>query len=48
MDDFLKRIWCIPLKNENSKTVTHAVSNILSTSKRSPLKKRKRERGRIL
>ena len=29
---------CIPLKNKNSKTITDEFSNILTTSKRKPLK----------
>ena len=35
IDNFSKYLWCIPLKNENSKTVTDEFSNMLSTSKRS-------------
>ena len=31
-------MWAIPLKNKYSKTVTDAFSNILTTSKRSPIK----------
>ena len=38
IDIFSKYLWAIPLKNQNSKTVTDAFSNILSTSRRSPLK----------
>ena len=30
--------WCIPLKNKLSETTTKDFSNILTTSKRSPLK----------
>ena len=37
-DNFLKYLWVIPLENENSKTITDEFSNILSTSKRKPLK----------
>ena len=31
-------MWTIPLKNKNSKTITEEFSNILSKSKRSPIK----------
>ena len=31
-------MWAIPLKNKYSQTITHEFSNILSTSKRRPLK----------
>ena len=37
IDNFNKSLWLIPPKNKYSKTVTDAFSNILSTSKRSPL-----------
>ena len=37
-DNFSKYLWCISPKNKNSKTVTVVFSNILSTSKRSPIK----------
>ena len=35
---FSKYLWTIPLKNKHSKTITVEVSNILTTSKRRPLK----------
>ena len=38
IDIFSKYVWAIPLKMKNSKTVTDAFSNILSTSKQSSLK----------
>ena len=38
IDNFPKYAWCIPLKNKNSKTVTDVFSNILTASKRSPIK----------
>ena len=38
IDNFSKYIWVIPHKNKYSKTKTHEFSNILSSSKRSPLK----------
>ena len=38
IDNFSKNIWCIPLKNNYSQTITNEFSNILSSSKRSPLK----------
>ena len=38
IDNFSKYLWCILLKNKNSKTVTDVFSNILTTSKRSPIK----------
>ena len=31
-------MWAIPLKNKHSQTITNEVSNILTTSKRSPVK----------
>ena len=37
-DNFSKYLWAIPLKNENSQTITNEFSNILTTSKRKPLK----------
>ena len=37
-DNFSKSLWAIPLKNKYSKTITNELSNILLTSKRSPLK----------
>ena len=38
IDNFSKYLWAIPLKNKNSQTITNESSNILSTSKRKPLK----------
>ena len=38
IDDFSKYLWAIPLKNKYSQTITNEFSNILSTSKRKPLK----------
>ena len=38
IDNFSKHLWCVPLKNKNSKTITEEFSNILSKSKRSPIK----------
>ena len=38
IDNFLKFLWAIPLKNKYSQTITNEFSNILTTSKRSPLK----------
>ena len=38
IDNFSKYLWAFPLKNKYSKTITDAFSNILSTSRRSPLK----------
>ena len=38
IDNFSKYLWAIPLKNKYSQTVTNEFSNILSTSKRKPLK----------
>ena len=38
IDNFSKYLWAIPLKNKYSQTITNEVSNILSTSKRKPLK----------
>ena len=38
IDNFCKYLWAIPVKNENRLTITDEFSNILSTSKRSPLK----------
>ena len=38
IDNFSKYLWGIPLKNKNSQTITEEFSNILSKSKRSPLK----------
>ena len=38
IDNFSKYLWAIPLKNKYSQTITNEFSNILTTSKRSPLK----------
>ena len=38
IDNFSKYLWAIPLKNKYSHTITNEFSNILSTSKRKPLK----------
>ena len=38
IDNFSNYIWAIPLKNKNSQTITNEFSNILTTSKRKPLK----------
>ena len=38
IDNFSKYLWAIPLKNKYSKTIKEEFSNILSSSKRSPLK----------
>ena len=38
IDKFSKYLWAIPLKNKNSQTITNEFSNILFTSKRSPVK----------
>ena len=38
IDNFSKYLWCIPLKNKYSQTITDEFSNILTKSKRSPLK----------
>ena len=38
VDNFSKYLWGIPLKNKYSQTITNEFSNILSTSKRKPLK----------
>ena len=38
IDNFLKYLWTITLKNKKSKTITDELSNILTTSERSPLK----------
>ena len=38
VDNFLKYLWGIPLKNEHAQTITNEFSNILTTSKRKPLK----------
>ena len=38
VDNFSKYLWGIPLKNKYSQTITNEFSNILTTSKRKPLK----------
>ena len=38
IDNFSKYLWGMPLKNKYSKTITNEFSNILTTSKRKPLK----------
>ena len=38
IDNFSKYLWAIPLKNKYSKTITDEFSNILTKSKRKPLK----------
>ena len=38
IDDFSKYLFTIPLKNKNAQTITNEFSNILSLSKRSPIK----------
>ena len=38
IDNSSKDLCAIPLKSKNSRTITNAFSNILTTSKRSPLK----------
>ena len=38
IDKFSKFLWAIPLKNKYSQTITNEFSNILSTSKRKPIK----------
>ena len=38
IDIFSKYLWAIPLKNKNSQTITNEFSNIISTSKRRPIK----------
>ena len=38
IDNFSKFLWAIPLKNKYSQTITNEFSNILSTSKRKPIK----------
>ena len=38
VDNFSKYLWAIPLKNKYSQTITNEFSNILTTSKRKPLK----------
>ena len=38
IDNFSKFLWAIPLKNKYSQTITNEFSNIITTSKRKPLK----------
>ena len=38
IDNFSKYLFAIPLKNKYSQTITNGFSNILTTSKRKPLK----------
>ena len=38
IDSYSKYLWAIPLKNKYSKTITDEFSNIITTSKRKPLK----------
>ena len=38
IDNFSKYLWAIPLKNKYSQTITNELLNILTTSKRKPLK----------
>ena len=38
IDNFSKYLWSVPLKNKSSKTITNEFSNILTTSKRKPIK----------
>ena len=38
IDNFSKYLWAVPLKNKYSQTITNKFSNILTTSKRKPLK----------
>ena len=38
IDNYSKNLWAIPLKNKYSQTITNEFSNILTTSKRKPLK----------
>ena len=38
IDIFSDFIWCIPLKNKYSRTITNEISNILTTSIQKPLK----------
>ena len=39
VDNFSKYLWAIPLKNKYSQTITNEFSNVLTTSKRKPIKK---------
>ena len=38
IDIFSKYLWAIPLKKKNNQTITNQFSNILTTSKRNPIK----------
>ena len=38
IDNFSKYVWAIPIKNKNGQKITQEISNILTTSKRSPVK----------
>ena len=38
IDNFNKYLWAIPLKNKYSQTITNEFSNLLTTSKREPIK----------
>ena len=38
IDNYSKCLWAIPLKNKYSQTITNEFSNILTTSKRKPIK----------
>ena len=38
IDNFSKYLWAIPLKNKYSQTITNEFSNILTSSKRKPIK----------
>ena len=38
VDNFSKYLWCAPLKNKYSQTITNELSNILTKSKRKLLK----------
>ena len=38
IDNFSNYLWAIPLRNKNSQTITNEFSNIITTSKRKPLK----------
>ena len=38
IDNFSKYLWAIPLKNKYSQTITNEFSNIITTSKRKPIK----------
>ena len=38
IDNYSKYLWAIPLKNKYSQTITNEFSNILTSSKRKPIK----------